>query len=184
MSTILFVYISVEFKIPAVGRCQWTLLLFIGNSNPFSQLLSNCHQGSKREARSSCDPRFTNSQSDVLVRVSGVVYACYWCWWLQILLTCLIKFCLVYWYLTFMRQSPVSQLYPCVAASVQYCSLAGLHSYSQSGLYLLELVVRYILHSLTYPTTLWQNVFCVRPILTSGGLDILIPSSVHWTFRK
>ena len=92
MSTILFVYISVEFKIPAVGRCQWTLLLFIGNSNPFSQLLSNCLQGSKREARSSCDPRFTNSQSDVLVRVSGVVYACHWCWWLQILLTCLIKF--------------------------------------------------------------------------------------------
>ena len=34
MSTILFVYISVEFRIPAVGRCQRTLLLFIGNSNP------------------------------------------------------------------------------------------------------------------------------------------------------
>ena len=77
MSTILFVYISVEFRIPAVGRCQRTLLLFIGNSNPlFSQLLSNCHQSSKREAQGSCDPLFTNSQSDVTIQVSGVVYAC------------------------------------------------------------------------------------------------------------
>ena len=173
---------SSEYQPSAVASGPYYYSL--ATPTPFSQLLSNCSQCSKREARSSWDPRFNNSQSGVLVRVSGMVYACYWSWWLQILLTCLIKFCLVYWYLTFTKQSPVSQLYPCIAASVQNCSLAGLHSYSQSGLYLLELVVRYILHSLTYPTTLWQNVFCVCPILTSGGLVILIPSSVHWTFRK